>query len=244
MRKLLGILLALALLLSCTAFAEEAAAPALTKDVVILFTSDVHCGIDQGFTYVGVKAVKDQLAKSNYVVLADNGDSIQGGAVGAISKGEANINLMNALGYDVATIGNHEFDYGMDRFLEIAKEKAQFPYVCANFTYKDELVFPPYIIKEFDGVKIAFVGIATPKTFVTSTPTFFQDEEGNYVYGFCEDLTGETLYAAVQKAVDDASVVCMGFLTVLTQLQIRIGSEPRLVAFYDPAITGCGKLRC
>ena len=226
MRKLLGILLALALLLSCTAFAEETAAPALTKDVVILFTSDVHCGIDQGFTYVGVKAVKDQLAKDNYVVLADNGDSIQGGAVGAISKGEANINLMNALGYDVATIGNHEFDYGMDRFLEIAKEKAQFPYVCANFTYKDELVLPPYIIKEFDGVKIAFVGIATPKTFVTSTPTFFQDEEGNYVYGFCEDLTGETLYAAVQKAVDDARAEGAQYVIALAHLGLEATCSP------------------
>lgn len=226
MKKLAALLLTLALLLSCTAFAEETAAPALQKDVVILFTSDVHCGIDQGFTYVGVKAVKDYLAKDNYVVLADNGDSIQGGAVGAITKGEVDINLMNALGYDVATIGNHEFDYGMDRFLEIANEKAQFPYVSANFTYKDEPVLAPYLIKEFDGVKIAFVGISTPTTFMKSTPTFFQDENGNYVYGFCEDQTGEKLYAAVQKAVDDARAEGAQYVIALAHLGLEATCTP------------------
>ena len=85
MKKIMSILLALALLLSCTAFAEETTAPKLTKDVVILFTSDIHASIDQGFTFVGLKGVKDQLARKNHVVLVDNGDAIQGGVVGAVS---------------------------------------------------------------------------------------------------------------------------------------------------------------
>ena len=117
MKKILGLILALALLLSCTAFAEEAAAPALTKDVVVLFTSDVHCGIDQGWGYAGLAALRDALAKDNHVVLVDNGDSIQGEPVGTMTKGEALVDLMNAVGYDIATPGNHEFDYGMERFL-------------------------------------------------------------------------------------------------------------------------------
>lgn len=215
MKKILGLILALAMLLSCTAFAEEAAAPALTKDVVVLFTSDVHCGIDQGWGYAGVAAVRDALAKDNHVVLVDNGDAIQGEPVGTMTKGEALVELMNAVGYDVATPGNHEFDYGMERFLELT-EKASFPYISANFNKGGELVFKPYVIKEFDGVKIAFVGISTPKTLTSSTPAYFMDDAGNFVYGFFQDETGEGVYNAVQAAVDAAKaegasyVVAMG----------------------------------
>ena len=144
----------------------------------MLFTSDVHCGVNSGFGYAGLAAVRDTLAKSNHVLLVDNGDAIQGEPIGTMTTGEAIIGLMNDVGYDVATIpGNHEFDYGMDRFLELA-EKAEFPYISANFTQDGELVFDPYIIKEFDGVKVAFVGITTPKTITSSTPKYFQDDSG------------------------------------------------------------------
>ena len=217
MKKILGLFLALAMLLGCTAVAEVPA-PSLAQDVVILFTSDSHCGIDQGFGYAGLAAVRDSLAAAgNHVVLVDNGDAIQGEPVGTMTKGEAIIDLMNAVGYDVAIPGNHEFDYGMDNFLSLV-EKANYPYISANFTYNGELVFQPYVIKEYDGVKVAFVGVTTPKTFTSSTPTYFQDENGNYVYGFSEDETGEKLYAAVQSAVDAARaegatyVVAMGHL--------------------------------
>ena len=216
MKKILALMLALAMLLGCTALAEDAA-PALTKDLVILFTSDAHCGIDNGFGYAGVAAIRDSLAASNHVVLVDNGDAIQGEPVGTMTKGEAIVELMNAVGYEVAIPGNHEFDYGMDNFLSLV-EKANYPYISANFTYNGELVFQPYVIKEYDGVKVAFVGVTTPKTFTSSTPTYFQDENGNYVYGFSEDETGEKLYAAVQSAVDAARaegatyVVAMGHL--------------------------------
>ena len=121
MKKILGLILALAMLLGCTAVAEEAAAPALTKDLVILFTSDVHCGIESGWGYAGLAALRDAMAAQNHVVLVDNGDAIQGEPVGTMTKGEALIELMNAVGYDIATPGNHEFDYGMARFLELAE---------------------------------------------------------------------------------------------------------------------------
>lgn len=222
MKKILSMLLALAMLLGCTAaFAEEEAA-GLQQDVVVLFTSDVHCGIDQGFGYAGLAAVRDELAKSNHVVLVDNGDAIQGEPVGTMTTGEAIVKLMNAVGYDVLTIGNHEFDYGMDRFLELAK-MAQAPYVSCNFTHEGEKVFQPYVIKEFDGVKIAFVGVTTPKTFTSSTPTYFQDENGNYVYGFCEGGDGADLYAAVQEAVDNARAE--GAQYVILQAHLGIESE-------------------
>lgn len=215
MKRILGLVLALMLLLGCAS--AETAAPALTKDVVVLFTSDVHCGIDQGFGYAGLVAMRDALMENNHVALVDNGDSIQGEPVGTMTTGEALVDLMNTVGYDVAIPGNHEFDYGMERFLELT-EKANFPYISSNFNKEGELVFAPYIIKEYDGVKLAFVGVTTPKTITSSTPKYFQDENGEFIYGFMQDDSGEKLYAAVQSAVDAARgegasyVVVMGHM--------------------------------
>ncbi len=225
MKKLLGLLLALAMLLGCFSAVAEDAAPALTKDLVILFTSDVHCGIDQGFGYAGLYAVKKQMEKSYNVLLVDDGDSIQGEPVGTMTKGEAIINLMNAVGYDVAIPGNHEFDYGMDNFLSLTKQ-ANFPYVSSNFTYKDELVFPAYVIKEVEGLKVAFVGITTPESITKSTPKYFQDENGNYVYGFMEDGNGEKLYAGVQSAVDAARAEGADYVIAIAHLGNEATSSP------------------
>ena len=202
MKKLLGLLLALTLLLGC-AVAEEAAAPAMQKNLVVLYTSDVHCGIDQNWGYATLYAMKEQYAKDNYVLLVDNGDHLQGEPVGTMTTGEAIIDIMNATGYDIAVPGNHDYDYGMERFLELAK-KANFPYISCNFNKEGKLVFAPYVIKEFDGVKIAFVGVTTPMTLRSSTPRYFMDDQGKFIYGFMEDEAGEKLYSAVQKAVDDA----------------------------------------
>ena len=217
LKKLLGLLLALTLLLGC-ASAEEAAAPAMQKNLVILYTSDVHCGIDQNWGYATLDAMKKQYARDNYVLLVDDGDAIQGGPVGTMTTGEAIIEIMNAVGYDIAIPGNHDYDYGTDRFLELTR-KANFPYISCNFNKEGELVFAPYEIKEFDGVKIAFVGVTTPTTLRTSTPKYFMNDRGEFIYGFLqEDSTGAKLYRAVQKAVDDARaegaiyVILMGHL--------------------------------
>ena len=218
MKRILGLVLAMVMLLSLTGMAFAEGEAALQQDVVVLFTSDAHCGIDQGFGYAGLAAIRQSLEEAgNHVVLVDNGDSIQGEPIGTMTTGEALIELMNTVGYDIAIPGNHEFDYGMDRFLELT-EKANFPYISANFNKEGELVFAPYVIKEFDGVKIAFVGVTTPKTITSSTPKYFQDEEGNFIYGFMQDETGEKLYTAVQSAVDAARgegaayVVALGHL--------------------------------
>ncbi len=172
--------------------------------VCILYTSDVHCGIDEGFGYAGVKQIRDGLEKQGYTtLLVDDGDYVQGELVGTLDKGEAIITLMNDLHYDVATVGNHEFDYGMERFLELT-DMAEFSIVSCNFVRGEETVFDPFVIKEAAGHKIAFVGITTPMTIITSTPKYFCDENGNYIYGFLQDDTGQGVYDAVQKAVDDA----------------------------------------
>lgn len=213
-KRLLPLLLALALLfsLSCTAFADDAER---TGDAVILFTSDVHCGVDQGFGYIGLQAIRDSLiARGDDVILVDDGDNIQGEALGTLTKGEVPIDLMNAMGYSVAIPGNHEFDYGMDQFLALT-EKADFPYISCNFNHNGELVFEPYVIREIAGAKIGFVGVTTPETLTSSTPRYFQDENGNYVYGFFQDETGEGVYNAVQSAVDAARAEGAEYVVVM-----------------------------
>lgn len=225
MKRILGLVLAMAMLLSLTG-AVCGEPEQLEKDVVVLFTSDVHCGIDQGFGYAGLAAIRQSMEDAgNHVVLVDNGDSVQGEPIGTMTTGEALIGLMNVVGYDLAIPGNHEFDYGMDRFLELT-EKADFPYISANFNKDGELVFAPYLVKEFDGVKIAFVGITTPKTITTSTPKYFQDENGNFIYGFMQDESGEKLYAAVQSAVDAAREEGAAYVIALGHLGNEQACEP------------------
>ena len=215
-KRLFALLLSLTLLLCCgsfVAFADDA--EEARPDIVILFTSDVHCGIDQGFGYAGLEQIRDGLvANGDVVILVDDGDSIQGEPIGTMTKGEALIDLMNAAGYEIAIPGNHEFDYGMEQFLALA-EKAKFQYISCNFNHEGELVFEPYVIKDLGGAKVAFVGVTTPKTLTTSTPRYFMNEKGEFEYGFFQDETGEGVYNAVQKAVDDARAEGAEFVVVM-----------------------------
>ncbi len=185
-------------------FAEEPVPAEKNGEVVILFTSDIHCGIDKGFGLAGLVQVRETLEQQGYTtLLVDDGDAIQGENLGTLTKGEAMIDLMNAVGYDVAIPGNHEFDYSTDRFLELA-EKANHQYISCNITKNGEHIFEPYVIKEAAGIKIGFVGVTTPHTITTSTPAYFQNDAGEYIYDFMRDADGERLYEAVQTAVDAA----------------------------------------
>ena len=149
-------------------------------DIEILYTSDTHCGVRTGFGMEGLYQIRDTLKKKGVTtLLVDDGDAIQGDVIGTLTKGNAIIRLMNELQYDVAIPGNHEFDYGTENFLELT-ESADFPYLSCNFTHDGELVFEPYLIKEAAGKKIAFIGLTTPKTLTSSSPSHFQDETGEF----------------------------------------------------------------
>lgn len=203
MKKILAVLLVVSMMLvSFCAFAEEAPEHA---PVMILFTNDIHCGIDDNIGYAGLANYKKAYEALGYdVALVDVGDAIQGAAIGTVSKGDYIIDLMNFVGYDVATLGNHEFDYGLDRLMELI-DKAEYEYVCCNFTdLEGNPILAPYTIKELGGWKVAFVGVDTPEAFYKSTPTYFQDEEGNYIYSFSGGNNGQDLFDTVQKAVDAA----------------------------------------
>lgn len=229
-KKVFACLLAAVMLLGtifvpCTAQAEETEEPA--KEIVILYTNDVHCGVTDGIGYVGVARVKAALeAAGKEVILVDNGDAVQGDTIGTLSKGEAIVGLMNDIGYDVATIGNHEFDYGMEQFNKNVS-LAKFQYVCCNFVNsKGETVLKPYTIIEKAGKKIAFVGIDTPQTFVSSTPTYFQDGNGNWIFSFCEGNNGQELYDKVQKTVDEARAEGADYVIALSHLGVDFSSSP------------------
>ena len=210
-----------------TADGDDAkAAPEKNGEVYVLFTSDVHCGVDQGFGYAGLAQIRDMLEAQGFtVVLADDGDAIQGEPIGMLTRGEAVITLMNKMGYDVAIPGNHEFDYGMERFLELA-DLAEFPYISCNFTYLDTLVFEPYTIIEAAGLKIGFVGVTTPETVTTSTPATFMNDAGETVYGFARDTSGEAVYAAVQSAVDAARAEGADLVYVMGHLGMAADCAP------------------
>ncbi|MBE7004147.1 MAG: hypothetical protein E7425_07675 [Ruminococcaceae bacterium] len=113
-----------------------------------------------------------------------------------MSRGEALVGLMNTVGYDVAIPGNHEYDYGMEQFLKLT-ELAEYPYISCNFTKEGETVFEPYLLIEASGMKLAFVGVTTPRSITSSTPAYFQNSDGEFVYGFLQDETGEGVYTAV-----------------------------------------------
>ncbi|MBQ6778179.1 MAG: bifunctional metallophosphatase/5'-nucleotidase [Acidaminococcaceae bacterium] len=175
------------------------------KDIIILHTNDIHCGITDNLGIDKVSQYKKDLKKQGYpVALVDAGDAIQGAPIGKLSAGESIVKIMNAVGYDFVIPGNHEFDYGMERFLQLASRQKCGYYSCNFVDVKTRKpILKPYKIIVLGGKKIGFVGVTTPETLVTSTPKYFQDKDGKFIYGFCEDQTGEKVYAAVQRAVNN-----------------------------------------
>lgn len=205
------------------------AAEQVDKNLVILYTNDVHCMIaGEKLGYAKLAAYKKQLEnEGNDVLAVDAGDYVQGAPIGMISKGAYLIDIMNKVPYDVATVGNHEFDYGMDQFNKLIG-RAGFPVVCCNLIDEetDTAVLPAYQMFTFTGRKIAFVGVTTPETMTSSNPSSFKDAAGNYKYGFCQDETGEALYARVQESVDAAKAEGADYVILLSHLGIGASSSP------------------
>ncbi len=211
---------------TAAAVAEAANTPG---NLVILYTNDVHCAVEsEQLGYARLAAYKEQLQnEGNDVLLVDAGDYVQGAPMGTISKGAYMIDIMNQVPYDVATVGNHEFDYGMDQFNKLIN-KAEFPIVCCNLTDKetDTPVLPGYQMFTFTGRKVAFVGVTTPETMTSSNPSSFKDKAGNFQYGFCQDEKGSALYERVQESVDAAKAEGADYIILLAHLGIGAGSSP------------------
>ena len=201
------------------------------SEVTILYTNDVHTYIDKQapeLTYAAIAALKQSYQNAGKkVLLVDAGDHVQGTAYGSMDQGASIIELMNAAGYDAATPGNHEFDYGMDRAKELMRD-ADFPYLSCNWVdLRTNLrVLPEIKVFVRGGVRIAFVGITTPETFTKSTPAYFMNKaQTKYIYDTLGGEDGQKLYSAVQKAVDKAK--CLADVVIgLGHLGVDPSSSP------------------
>lgn len=201
------------------------------KPIVVIYTNDVHCGYLDNNTYSGLAAVKTQYqakyGKEN-VVLVDNGDAIQGAAIGTVSYGQYIVDLMNAVGYDFAVFGNHEFDYTLPRLAEVI-QRSHAQYLACNIKYKGPVGSnklwgsKPYKIVKFGDVKVAFIGVATPDSLTQSNPTYFTDSRGRYIYDFA---SGEDMYEVVQKYVDKVRRKGADYVIALTHLGLEAEASP------------------
>ena len=215
------------------AFAEETNCFFGDKaDVTILYTNDVHTYIDNKSpkpTYAAIAALKKSIEDTGRdVLLVDAGDHIQGTAYGSMDDGATIIELMNEAGYDLATPGNHEFDYGMARAKAVLRE-ADFPYVSCNWVdlRTGFNVLPSVKFFFVGGRKIAFVGVTTPETFTKSTPAYFMnDAQTKYVYDILGGEDGQKLYDAVQKAIDKAEFWGADTIIGLGHLGVDPSSSP------------------
>nr|WP_278251985.1 bifunctional UDP-sugar hydrolase/5'-nucleotidase [Faecalibacterium sp. BCRC 81149] len=215
------------------AFAEETNCFFGDKaDVTILYTNDVHTYIDNKSpkpTYAAIAALKKSIEDTGRdVLLVDAGDHIQGTAYGSMDDGATIIELMNEAGYDLATPGNHEFDYGMARAKAVLRE-ADFPYVSCNWVdlRTGFNVLPSVKFFFVGGRKIAFVGVTTPETFTKSTPAYFMnDAQTKYIYDILGGEDGQKLYDAVQKAIDKAEFWGADTIIGLGHLGVDPSSSP------------------
>ena len=202
----------------------------LKDDIYIFYTSDVHCGIDENLTMSSLKAlINDTKAEHPYVSLVDLGDYIQGGEYGALSKGEIIIKVMNKMGYDFVTFGNHEFDYGMEQLSKLIS-MMEFQPILANVRYtgNKENVFkdvPEYVIKDYDGTKVAFIGVDTPTCITSATPAFFK-EDGEFVYDFYSGDDGLELAEKVQSVVDEVRKKGADYVVAMTHLGASDSNVP------------------
>ena len=225
--KRFALVMAIALISATMLFAQGAQeALDAQKDIVVLYTNDVHCAIDKNIGYAGLAAYKAEMEKDNFVVLVDAGDAIQGDTIGTVSKGEYLVDIMNEVGYDFCVLGNHEFDYGTDVLASLLeKTNAQYLNSTIKYTGKGNNFLKntvPYVIKNFGLYDVAFIGISTPESITKSTPRYFMEGD-EFVYEFA---AGEELYKTTQAYVDEVRAKGAEFVVVVCHLGVEEGSEP------------------
>ena len=192
-----------------------------TCDIAILHINDVHCGVDTTIGYDGFVLYREEMKQEcNHVLTVDVGDHLQGGTLGAISEGEAIIKIMNEVGFDVVTLGNHEFDYGTDQLEKLGKEISS-TYINSNFCFNSNksTIYEPYKIVEVGNKKIGFIGVLTPLTFSKTYLVKVMDEEtGNPMY----DFRGEELEQLIQKYINELKEKNVNYIILLTHLGMGV----------------------
>ena len=212
MKKTVFFLVALSLsLIACER--EELPNTEPEKSIVILSDNDVHCAIDG---YTRLAGLYDAIAASDtaWVASVSCGDYLQGGNAGALSRGQYIVDVMKEVGFDAVTLGNHEFDYGMDRMQELVPQIGA-PVLCANL-YKygsSEPCFAAYTIREYGARSVAFVGVTTPESMLGESYSFY-DNDGHQLY----DLRTDDVCDLVQAAVNEARGRGADYVIVLSHL--------------------------
>ncbi len=227
-KRIIALIVAVCFIFSgVTVYAEQDSGQSTTDDIVILYENDVHCALEG---YAKLKALKDELSQTNgHVGIVSVGDYVQGSSLGAISQGEYVVDVMNQVGYDALTLGNHEFDYKLPRLMELVRLMQTKP-VCCNFQKIGEAttVFEPYSIVSYGDVDIAYIGVTTPSTLTSSSPIQFLDAAGEYLYTF----HGTDLYDIVQDSIDAAKADGADYVVALSHL----GTESVNVAWSAQAL--------
>ena len=164
--------------------------------IVIVYDNDVHCAVDGYAKFTAIRELQKQNA--SYVTTVSCGDFANGGVVGASSKGELIVDIMNEVGYDVVTLGNHEFDYGTEQMFNLT-DKLNANVVSSNFKncQTDDHVFPAYHIVNYGNVDVAYLGFTTTST---GTSVMFEDGNGNQLY----TLMRNEFYQNAQSVIDEA----------------------------------------
>lgn len=209
-RKLLSLLIALSMVFAlvfgsiASVYADEN-----VVTITIVHTNDTHSRVDSGIGFAKVAAkIKELKAENPNVLVIDAGDTLHGQPFATISKGESIIKVMNAVGYDVMTPGNHDFNYGQGRLLELAKY-AEFPIISANVIKQDgTTLLEPYVIKEVGGLKIGIFGLSTPETAYKTNP---KNVEG---------LTFENPVEVAKKMVEELKAKDVDAIIALVHLGI------------------------
>ena len=208
-------------------------------EIDIVYTTDVHCGVDDNLGYATLKQYYSDIDNKNKILI-DSGDSIQGSTLGSMSKGEYIIDIMNEVGYDCMTIGNHEFDYGVDQ-LKALEEKANFDFLSCNLEYtgKNENKLSnvkPYDIFKFGKKKVGIIGVSTPLSHTSSTPKNFM-EDGEFVYNFSAE-TPQSFYDCVQDTIDECDDKGCDFIVLASHLGLTDDYSPYSVADLVSNISG------
>jgi len=167
-------------------------------DIVILFDNDVH-GHMAGYSKMSALR-QTMLHTTPDVCLVSLGDFAQGGRLCTVSHGQYAVDMMNRVGYDFITIGNHEFDYGMEQLDKLVRDLKSTALLCNFVDLKtNKTPFLPFAIRQFGNFKVGFIGCVTPITKIADSPQSFVDKDGNDIYSFCPDKIFEVL----QKNIDE-----------------------------------------
>lgn len=184
-----------------------------TDTIVILYENDVHCAVEG---YSKLAAMKNELLETHTNVgVVSVGDFVQGGTLGAVSKGEYIVKLMNKVGYDAIALGNHEFDYQLPRLNEL-NAMSNTKFISCNFQKigEDKSYFEPYTIVSYGSVDVAYIAITTPETINSSSPAQFKNDKGELIYTFNESK----LYDIVQTNINAAETAGADYVIALSHI--------------------------